>query len=124
MAQRFQSLNMNGADLSHQDLSGAAFESCNLNGADFTGAVLRGARFESCNLNSATFPASALSDARFESCNMRGVRYVRAEPKAPPVAAPSPKTPEPPIRSQGSARPSWFKPAAGRPEAREREIQS
>lgn len=101
----FESLNMDGADLSQQDLSGVAFESCNLNGADFTGSKLTGAVFESCNLNHATLPATALAEARFESCNMRGVRYVRAEPllPAPPKVEPKTWRDRP---SQGTARPS------------------
>lgn len=103
--QSFESLNMNGADLSHQNFSRTTFESCNLNGADFTGSNLAGAVFESCNLNRATLPSSALTVARFESCNMMGVRYVRDAPV--PVA---PKASEPKVwrtrPSQGAARPA------------------
>lgn len=80
----FRSANLEGADLSGQDLTNADFTGANLEGADLSGAIASGARFTGANLEGCDFSGAVLVEASFTSANvegadMTGVRMSRAK---------------------------------------------
>lgn len=77
-------LNLNGANLACQDLSGMSMvrtrgESMHATGVEFDDSVLAGATFNNSELNGAKFRHARMDHAMFENSNMLGANFYGAE---------------------------------------------
>jgi uncharacterized protein YjbI with pentapeptide repeats len=67
---KFREQNLEGADFSGMDLTGAVFFSCDLKNAKFQNADLTDAKFSMCELDGANFSGATVIDAEFTHCQV------------------------------------------------------
>ena len=80
------SIELEGADESHQDLSGLTVCACTFTRVDFSSTLLCGTSivdtlFEDCELSHADFSKAHLTRVRFAGCSLKGASFVEAQLK-------------------------------------------
>ena len=82
---KFREQNLEGADFSGMDLTGAVFFSCDLKNANFQNADLTDAKFSMCELDGSNFSGATIIDAEITYCQVGEPRAYNLGVKVKPL---------------------------------------